>query len=93
MLLKRVCLLGCVNIKDDGVISLAQHLTYLEDLDLGSTSITNATINEIVLVCLNLRKTNLLGCKKLNSADDLILKRHKINVESGEDVFRFHLIP
>lgn len=34
-----------------------------------------------------------MGCKKLNASDDLILKRNKINVESGEDVFRFHLIP
>ena len=35
----------------------------------------------------------MLGCKRLNASDDLILKQHKINVESGEDVFRFHLVP
>jgi hypothetical protein len=91
--LQKLCLLGCPNIKDEGAISLCLQLPYLEDLDLGSTNITNVTINEIVNICLNLRKVNLIGCKKLNSSDDLILKRHKINVESGEDVFRFHLIP
>jgi hypothetical protein len=36
---------------------------------------------------------NILGCKKLNASDELILLRRGINVESGEDVFRFNLIP
>jgi hypothetical protein len=36
---------------------------------------------------------NILGCKRLNASDELILLRRGINVESGEDVFRFHLIP
>lgn len=34
-----------------------------------------------------------MGCKKLNVSDDLMLRKNKINVESGEDVFRFNLIP
>lgn len=29
----------------------------------------------------------------MNASDELILVRRGINVESGEDVFRFHLIP
>ena len=29
----------------------------------------------------------------MNASDDLILKKHKINVESGEDIFRFYLLP
>lgn len=29
----------------------------------------------------------------MNASDDLVLKQHGINVEAGEDVFRFHLIP
>lgn len=29
----------------------------------------------------------------MNASDDTILKKHKINVESGEDIFRFHLYP
>jgi len=36
---------------------------------------------------------NITGCKKLNASDDLILKAQKINVDAGEDIFRFHLVP
>ena len=42
---------------------------------------------------MNLRTVNITGCKKLNSSDDLVLKNNGINVEAGEDVFRFHLMP
>ena len=42
--LEKVCLLGCANVKDEGVISLARELPHLKEIDLGSTSITNATI-------------------------------------------------
>ena len=86
-------LLGCSNIKDDGVVNLCKELTYLEVIDLGSTGITNVSLQEIVQVCLNIRTVNILGCKRLNVSDYLILKNHRVNVESGEDVFRFNLIP
>ena len=89
----KVVMLGCLTIKDDSVKELAKHLTYLEDLDLGGTSITSESLFELVGNCLNLRKVNISGCKKLNASDDTILKKHKINVESGEDIFRFHLFP
>ena len=91
--LTKVVMLGCLTIKDDSVKELAKHLTYLEDLDLGGTSITSESLFELVGNCLNLRKVNISGCKKLNASDDTILKKHKINVESGEDIFRFHLFP
>ena len=35
----------------------------------------------------------LKQAKTLNSHDDLVLRNHGINVEAGEDVFRFHLMP
>ena len=44
-------------------------------------------------LCLNLKKVNIAGCKKLNASDDNILRINKINFESGEDVFRFYLVP
>ncbi len=84
-------MLGCVNIKDESVKELAWGLTYLEEMDLGGTSITSEVLSELVTHCLNLRRVNISGCKSLNSYDDTILRMHKINVESGEDVFRFHL--
>ena len=34
-----------------------------------------------------------MGCKRLNASDELILKKHNINVDFGEDVFRFQLVP
>ena len=75
------------------MIGLARQLPYLEEIDVGSTNITGETLREVVTLCLNLRKVNITGCKKLNSHDDLVLKNHGINVEAGEDVFRFHLMP
>jgi len=38
--LQNVCLLGCANVKDEGVIALAKETQHLEKIDLGSTSIT-----------------------------------------------------
>lgn len=72
---------------------MAKQLPYLEEIDVGSTNITGETLREIVALCLNLRKVNITGCKKLCNHDDLVLKNNGINVESGEDVFRFHLMP
>ena len=91
--LQTVCLLGCANVKDEGVIALAKELQNLDKIDLGSTSITNNSLAQLKQLCLNLRFVNILGCKRLNASDELILLRSGINVESGEDVFRFHLIP
>ena len=91
--MRKVCFLGCGNLKDAGVTGLAKQLPYLEDIDVGSTNITGETLRELVASCLNLRTVNITGCKKLNNADDLVLKNNGINVEAGEDVFRFHLMP
>lgn len=65
----------------------------MEEIDVGSTNITGQTLRDIVTICLNLRTVNITGCKKLNNHDDLVLKKNNINVEAGEDVFRFHLMP
>ena len=65
----------------------------MEELDLGGTSITTESLFDLVALCLNLRRVNISGCKKLNASDETILKKNKINVESGEDIFRFHLYP
>ena len=86
-------LLGCMSVKDEGIKDIAEHLKYLEDLDIGGTNITGDALRDLVTLCLNLRKVNISGCKKLNVSDDLILKRNKINVEAGEDIFRFYLYP
>ena len=86
-------LLGCLNIKDEGIKDLARSLHYLETLDLGGTNITSDSLRELVSLCLNLKKVNISGCKKLNASDDRILLKNKINVEGGDDVFRFYLFP
>ena len=91
--LTKVNLLGCLNVKDDGVKDLAKNLKYLEDLDLGGTNISSDSLRELVQLCLALRKVNLSGCKRLNASDDKILHKHGINVEGGDDVFRFYLFP
>ena len=92
-LLRKLCFLGCAALKDDGIIGLAKELTFLEEIDVGSTNITGESLRELTIFCLNLKKVNITGCKKLNASDDLILRQNSINVESGEDIFRFHLVP
>ena len=72
---------------------LAKHLKYLEDIDIGGTNVTSESLRELVTLCLNLKKVNITGCKKLNASDDTILRRQRINVEAGDDVFRFYLVP
>lgn len=91
--LSRVILLGCLNVKDDGVKDLARSLKYLEDIDIGGTNISAESLRELVTLCLNLKKVNISGCKRLNASDDKILLKNKINVEGGDDVFRFYLFP
>ena len=91
--LTKVVLLGCSNVKDEGVKELAKHLKYMEDIDLGGTSVTIEGLRDLVTFCLNLKKVNIAGCKKLNASDDNILRINKINFEGGEDVFRFYLVP
>ena len=68
-------------------------MDYLEELDIGGTNIETKCLHDLVTYCLNLRKVNISGCKNLNASDETILKKHKINVEAGEDVFRFLLQP
>ena len=92
-LLRKISFLGCSNLKDQGITSLAKQLQYLEDIDVGSTNITGESLRELVSSCLNLRQVNITGCKKLNNSDDLVLRNNNINFDSGEDVFRFHLMP
>lgn len=68
--LHKVVLLGCSNLKDDGIKELARNTMYLEDIDIGGTNITIESLRELVSMCLNLRKVNITGCKRLNASDD-----------------------
>ena len=72
--LTKVCLLGCSNVKDEGVKELAKHLEYLEEADIGGTNVTGESLRDLVTLCLNLKKVNITGCKRLNASDDNILK-------------------
>jgi hypothetical protein len=80
-------------VKDGGIQAVARELKYLEDLDIGGTNVTGETLTLLCDMCLNLRRVNICGCKQLNVSDDQVLRRHRINVEAGEDVFRFYLFP
>lgn len=66
-------LLGCFNIKDDGVREIAKNLKYLEDVDISGTSITANALTDLVTLCLNLKNVNISGCKRLNASDEKIL--------------------
>ena len=68
--LSKVILLGCMNVKDEGIKDIASKLTYLEELDIGGTNISTESLYDLVALCLNLRKVNICGCKRLNASDD-----------------------
>jgi hypothetical protein len=72
--LTKIVLLGCSSVKDEGVKEIARNIKYLEDIDIGGTSVTGEALRELVSMCLNLKKVNITGCKRLNASDDLILK-------------------
>jgi len=72
--LTKICLLGCSTVKDEGVKELAKNLKYLEEVDIGGTNITVEALRDLVTLCLNLKKVNIIGCKRLNSSDENILK-------------------
>lgn len=92
--LKTLNLVGCVSIKDEGVIYLIKHSESLENINLSGTWITSDCIYQIVNESnLTLRNINIVGCKKLKSTDHNLLKINGFNVNSGEDVFRFNLLP
>jgi hypothetical protein len=91
--LKKVILLGCLLIKDSGVIPLAKELRHLEDIDIGGTMITHVSLKELVTNCKKLKSVNITSCKKIYSHDHMILKTNSINGESGDDIFRFYLTP
>ena len=92
--LKTLNLLGCVSIKDEGVVYLAKNSDSLESIDLSGTWITSECIYSIVSDSgISLKEINIIGCKKLKSTDQDLLKRNGFNVKSGEDVFRFNLLP
>ena len=72
--LNKVCLLGCSNVKDEGIREIAKNLKYLEEADIGGTNVTGEALRDLVGFCLNLKKVNITGCKRLNASDDNILK-------------------
>lgn len=92
--LRTLNLLGCVNIKDDGIIHLNKTNEKLETLNLAGTSVTSECIYFIVREgAISLHNVNIVGCKKLKQNDQEMLKSHGFNVQGGEDVFRFNLLP
>lgn len=92
--LKTLNLLGCVSVKDDGIIHLNKTNDNITTLNLAGTSITSECIYFIIREgALSLKNVNIVGCKKLKANDQDLLKSHGFNVKGGEDVFRFNLLP
>eukprot|EP00347_Sterkiella_histriomuscorum_P009893 403339469 len=91
--LHKIILLGCFNVKDEGIHDIAENLKYLEEIDISGTQITIVSLQDLVTYCLNLKSVNISGCKSLNASDERILQKNHVNVECGDDVFRFYLLP
>ena len=91
--LRKLNVLGCIKIEDEGVKSIGANFPYLEELDLGGTSTTINGLQELVNNAKHLKSVFIKGCKRLNVSDDQILLRRKISCTPVEDTFRFHLMP
>ena len=72
---------------------ISKNFQFVQDLDLGGTSITATGLRELVKQSKYLEKVCIMGCKKLNHSDDQILLKSKIACQGVDDVFRFHLLP
>ena len=73
--LRKLDLLGCSKIEDEGLRSIGKHFKFIQDLDLGGTSITATGLRDLVQLSPSLQKVCIMGCKKLNNSDDQILTR------------------
>lgn len=91
--LRRLNLLGCIKLEDEGLRCIAHQFPFLQELDLGSTNVTAPGLQDLVANSNSLRIVSVKGCKKLNNSDDQILRRSGIVCSPVEDTFRFHLLP
>lgn len=92
--LKTLYLLGCVCVKDEGVLYLCKNSDTLETINLSGTCITSSCIYTLANESgISLQNINIIGCKKLKSSDHELLTRRGFNVKHGEDIFRFNLLP
>lgn len=91
--LRKLDLLGCSKIEDEGLRSIGKQFKFINDLDLGGTSITAQGLRDLVQLSPTLQRVCIMGCKKLNNSDDQILTRRQIECQGIDDVFRFHLLP
>ena len=68
--LRKLDLLGCSKIEDEGLRSIGKNFKFINDLDLGGTSITANGLRDLVQLSPTLQRVCIMGCKKLNNSDD-----------------------
>lgn len=74
-------LLGCVNVGNEGILSLVGTSESLKHLNIGGTGITSAGILDLIRTCnLNLEEVIITGCKKLKNSDENLLSKHGLKV-------------
>lgn len=91
--MRKLDLLGCIKIEDEGVKAIGTNFPYLEELNLGGINVTTTGLQDLVATSKSLTSVFIKGCKRLNVSDDQILLRKKISCTPVEDTFRFHLMP
>ena len=60
----------CTKVEDEGLKAIANQFEFIENLDLGGTSITSTGLRHLVNSAGYLKHVSIMGCKKLNSSDD-----------------------
>jgi len=80
-------------VRDEGFITMLKGTFQLAIIDLGSTNISRLTVDALASRARRISWVGIRGCKRLSVSDAEILRRKGISTFSGEDVFRFHLLP
>lgn len=68
--LRKLDVLGCIKIEDEGVKAIGANFPYLEELNLGGINVTITGLQDLVASSKHLQHVFIKGCKRLNISDD-----------------------
>jgi len=91
--LRSLSLQSCHHITDKGVCWLLERCKDLEEINLGGTQITTKTLEFILKRCHSLKRLGLKGCDGINEITVQSLEEKGIEVEYGESICKFLLLP
>jgi hypothetical protein len=91
--LRSLSLQSCHHVTDKGVRYLLERCHELEEINLGGTQITMKTIDFILSNCPSIKRLGLKGCDEINEISVKMLEEKNIEVDYGESICQFLLMP